>query len=59
MTNEIATTTIGSVPGLPQTDNMLFALGIRINDKGVMSVDENKLDEKIAENFELVAKVLQ
>ena len=59
MTNEIATTTIGSVPGLPQTDNMLFALGIRINDKGVMSVDENKLDEKIAENFELVANVFR
>jgi flagellar hook-associated protein 2 len=59
MTNEIATTTIRSVPGLPQTDNMLFALGIRINDKGVMSVDENKLDEKIAGNFELVANVFR
>jgi flagellar capping protein FliD len=59
MTSEIATTTIRSVPGLPQTDNMLFALGIRIDDKGVMSVDENKLDEKIAENFELVANIFR
>ena len=59
LTNELATAAIGTVPGLPQTDNMLFALGIRINDKGVMSLDESKLDEKIGENFELVANIFR
>jgi flagellar capping protein FliD len=59
MVNELATTVIGTVPGLPQTDNMLFALGIRINDKGVMSLDEQKLDEKINEDFVAVSKIFR
>ncbi len=57
--NEIANTTISAVPGLPQSANMLFAIGLRIDDKGTMSLDESKLDEKINDNFAEVANVFR
>ncbi|MBF0279256.1 MAG: flagellar filament capping protein FliD [SAR324 cluster bacterium] len=57
--NEIANTTISAVRGLPKATNMLFSLGLRIDDKGVMSLDESKLDEKIGDNFAEVANVFR
>ncbi|MBF0289968.1 MAG: flagellar filament capping protein FliD, partial [SAR324 cluster bacterium] len=57
--NEIANTTISAVPGLPQSANMLFAIGLRIDDKGNMSLDESKLDERINDNFAEVANVFR
>ncbi len=59
MVNEIATTTIGTVKGLPQSDNMLFSIGLRLNDKGVMLIEEKKLDEKIEEDFAAVANLFR
>ena len=59
MTHEIATTTISTVAGLPQSDNMLFAIGMRINDKGVMSLDESKLTSKITDDFAAVANLFR
>ena len=57
--NEVANTTISAVNGLPKATNMLFSLGMRIDDKGVMSLDESKLDEKISDNFADVANVFR
>ena len=59
ISNEVATTSIATVAGLPQSDNMLFAVGLRINDKGVMSIDEKKLSEKVEENFSAVADIFR
>lgn len=57
--NEVANTTISAVRGLPKATNMLFSLGLKIDDKGIMSLDEAKLDEKISENFAEVANVFR
>ena len=47
--NEVATTTIATVSGLPQSTNMLFSIGLKIDDQGMMSIDDKKLNEKIVE----------
>lgn len=57
--NDVANTTIAAVPGLSSSINMLFAIGLRIDDKGTMSLDESKLDQKISEDFGEVAKVFR
>ncbi len=59
MTNEIATTTIATVAGLPPATNMLFSIGLRINDKGIMSLDDKKLSEKIENDFVSVANLFR
>ena len=51
--------TPGTVAGLPQSDNMLFAIGLRLNDRGVMSIDEKKLSEKVEDNFAAVADIFR
>ena len=57
--NEIATTSIATVQGLPQTDNMLFSIGIRLNDQGAMTIDQKKLGEKVEEDFATVANLFR
>ena len=57
--NEIATTTIATVSGLPQSTNMLFSIGLKIDDKGMMSIDDKKLNEKIVETFSDVANLFR
>jgi hypothetical protein len=57
--NEIATTSIATVQGLPQTDNMLFSIGIRLNDQGSMTIDRKKLNEKVQEDFATVANLFR
>ncbi|HIL87470.1 MAG TPA: hypothetical protein EYM25_01920, partial [Deltaproteobacteria bacterium] len=59
ISNEVATTAIATVSGLPQSDNMLFAIGLRLNDRGVMSIDEKKLSEKVEDNFSAVADIFR
>lgn len=50
---------IDVVPGLPTDTNMLAALGIKLNDKGLMLVEEEVLRRKVAENFGKVADVFR
>lgn len=57
--NEIANTTISSVAGLPKSTNMLFSIGLRLDDKGNMSLDESKLNEKISDDFGTVADLFR
>jgi len=59
MVNEIATTTIGTVSGLPQATNMLFSIGLKIDDRGLMSIDEKRLNEKIVDAFSDVANLFR
>jgi len=59
MINEIATATISTVSGLPQSTNMLFSIGLKIDDRGLMSIDEKKLNEKVVENFSDVANLFR
>jgi flagellar capping protein FliD len=59
ITNDLATTTIATVAGLPQSSNMLFSVGLRINDKGIMSLDEKKLSEKIENEYTSVANLFR
>ncbi len=57
--NDIANTTISAVRGLPQSTNMLFSIGLRIDDKGNMSLNESRLDEKINDDFASVANIFR
>ena len=57
--NEVATTTIATVSGLPQSTNMLFSIGLKIDDQGMMSIDDKKLNEKIVETFSDVANLFR
>ena len=57
--NEVSNTTISTVAGLPTSDNMLFAIGLRLNEKGLMSLDEMKLNEKMEEDASKVANVFK
>ena len=57
--NEIATATISTVSGLPQSTNMLFSIGLKIDDRGLMSIDEKKLNDKVIENFSDVANLFR
>jgi len=59
MINEIATATISTVSGLPQSTNMLFSIGLKIDDRGLMSIDEKKLNDKVVENFSDVANLFR
>ena len=59
MVNEIANTTIATVSGLPQSTNMLFSIGLKIDDRGQMSIEEKKLNEKIVDAFSDVANLFR
>ncbi len=59
MVNEIATTSIATVSGLPQSTNMLFSIGLKIDDRGMMSIEEKKLNEKIVDAFSNVANLFR
>ena len=47
------------VPGLPLTMNMLFALGLQLDSKGLLVLDEEELRSEIAEDFGQVADVFR
>lgn len=57
--SDVANTTISAVKGLPQSTNMLFSIGLKLDDKGHMSLDEGKLEEKISEDFAAVANIFR
>ena len=59
MQNEIANTAILAVPELPNSTNMLFSVGLRLDDKGMMSLNDKKLEEKMSESFADVANVFR
>lgn len=57
--NRITEILIDPVTGLPKKDNMLFTLGIKLNDKGLLVVDENVLRQKVDDNFAAVADLFR
>ena len=57
--NTLARLLMDPVAGLPQASKTLFALGIGLNNKGFLDVDESKLQSKIEEDFALVADLFR
>ncbi|MDH4122104.1 MAG: flagellar filament capping protein FliD [Deltaproteobacteria bacterium] len=47
------------VAGLPKSTNMLMSVGIKMDDKGLLKLDENKLREKVKEDFGQVAALFR
>ncbi|MDH5750900.1 MAG: flagellar filament capping protein FliD [Deltaproteobacteria bacterium] len=50
---------VDPVAGLPKDSNMLFTLGIRLNDQGALTLEESVLQKKIADNFGLVSDLFR
>lgn len=57
--NTLSRLLIDPVAGLPRESNTLFSLGIAINDQGLLEIDEAKLNNKINEDFGLVADLFR
>ena len=50
---------VDPVPGLPKTANMLYGLGVKLNDKGLFIVDEDTLRQKVEKDFASVADLFR
>ncbi len=57
--NSLSELLINPVPGLPPTANMVFTLGLRLNDKGMLDVDESAVRNKIQENFAAASELFR
>jgi flagellar capping protein FliD len=57
--NTLADLLIDPVAGLPKSSNMIMAVGISFNDKGLLDLDESLLRSKIGEDFSLVADLFR
>jgi flagellar capping protein FliD len=55
----LTTLLINPVAGLPQRSNMVFTLGVKLTDKGVLNVDENTLRTKVNDDFGAVADLFR
>ncbi|MDH4248806.1 MAG: flagellar filament capping protein FliD, partial [Deltaproteobacteria bacterium] len=56
---QIADQIMNPVAGLPKNANMLMTLGARLNDKGIMTLDENLLMKKVTDDFALVSDLFR
>ena len=59
MRNRVNRLIMDPVAGLPKTANMVFGLGVKINDKGVFIVDEDALRQKVESDFASVADLFR
>jgi flagellar capping protein FliD len=57
--NRIADLLIRPVAGLPKENNMLLALGIKLDENGIFKVEETQLRKKIEDNFAAVADIFR
>ena len=57
--NSLAEMLIDPVAGLPKSTNMLFSIGISLNDQGLLEVDDTILNNKIADDFGIVADLFR
>ncbi len=57
--NQMSEILIDPVTGLPKNANMLFTLGIKLDDKGLLQADEGALRQKIEDNFAAVADLFR
>jgi len=57
--NRLTQLIVDPVPGLPKTTNMVFGLGIKLNDKGLFVVDEDTLRQKVEKDFAAVADLFR
>jgi flagellar capping protein FliD len=57
--NELSDLLINPVAGLPKSSNMVMAVGINLDDKGQLRLDESALQGKIAQDFSQVADLFR
>ena len=57
--NRLSELLIDPVKGLPKSANMLFSLGVKLNNKGILDADDAVLDKKIKDDFGLVADLFR
>lgn len=57
--NRLSELVIDPVAGLPKDMNMLMALGIKFNDKGLLILDEATLEKRVQEDFGLVSDLFR
>ncbi len=57
--NRMSEILIDPVSGLPKNANMLFNLGVKIDDKGLLQADESVVRQKIEDNFASVADLFR
>ncbi len=57
--NRLTELVVDPIPGLPKTSNMVFGLGIKLNDKGMFVVDEDMLRQKVEKDFAAVADLFR
>jgi len=57
--NSLSELLINPVPGLPPSANMVFTLGLRLDDKGMLTVDESAVRNKVQENFAATSELFR
>ena len=57
--NTLSQMLIDPVAGLPKSSNMLMALGITVDEKGLLKLDESVLQSKIQQDFAAVADLFR
>ncbi|HKI99388.1 MAG TPA: flagellar filament capping protein FliD [bacterium] len=57
--NTLNSLLIDPVAGLPKSHNMLMSLGIAFDEKGMLKLDESKLQEQIQKDFGVVADLFR
>jgi flagellar capping protein FliD len=59
MRRTLTTLLINPVGGLPTKSNMVFNIGLKLNDQGTLEIDESALRSKIADDFGAVADLFR
>ena len=57
--NTLSSLLINPVTGLPREGNMIFTLGLRIDENGLLTIDEDTLRNKIQDDFGAVADLFR
>jgi len=57
--NRLTQLVVDPVPGLPKASNMVFGLGIKLNDKGLFVVDEDVLRQRVEKDFAAVSDLFR
>jgi flagellar capping protein FliD len=59
LSNQLAKMLTDPVAGLPKTSNMIFSLGVKLDNKGMLTADESAVQKKVEDNFAAVADLFR